>query len=131
MHFDETNNLDIDLTSTVPCNHEEADTHVFLHATNMAENRHQRVVIYTVDTDMLVLAISTFDKFQSFDKELWLNFGAGKNRKFYPVHDIYEELGKSKAMGLPFLHVFTDCDQVSFLSHITKSNVWNVWKSYD
>ena len=35
--FDETNNLDIDLASTVPCNHEEADAHVFLHATNMAE----------------------------------------------------------------------------------------------
>ena len=106
----------------VPCNHEEADTRVFLHATNMAENGHQSVVILTVDTDVLVLGIPTFDKLRSFVEELWLDFGAGKNRKFYLVHDIYEELGKSKAMGLSFFHAFTGCDQVSFLSHIIKSN---------
>ena len=82
------NNPDIDLTSMVRCNHEEADTRVFLHATNMAENGHQRAVIRTVDTDVLVLAIFTFDKLQSFVEKLWLDFAAGKNRKFYPVDDI-------------------------------------------
>ena len=103
--FDDTcfsNNPDIGLRSMVPCNLEEADTRVFLHATNKAENGHQRVVIRTVDADVLVLAISTFDKLESFVEELWLDFGAEKNRKFFPVHDIYEELRKSKAMGLPF-----------------------------
>ena len=132
--FDDTcfsYNPDIDLTSMAPCNHKEVDTHVFLHATNSDENGHQRVVIRTVDTDVLVFAISTFDKLQSFVEELWLDFGAGKNRKSYPVHDIYEELGKSKAMGLPFFYAFTGCDQVSFLSLVTKSNAWKVWKSYD
>ena len=132
--FDDTcfsNNPDIDLTSTVPCNHEEADTRVFLHATNMAENGHQRVVIRTVNTDVLVFAISTFHKLQSFVEELWLDFRAGKNRKFYPVRDIYEELRKSKATELPLFHAFTGCDQVSFLSHVTKGNAWKVWKSYD
>ena len=64
----------------VPCNHQEADTRVFLHATNMAENGHQSVVILTVDTDVLVLGIPTFDKLRSFVEELWLNFGAGKNK---------------------------------------------------
>ena len=126
-----SNNPDIDLTSMVPCNLEEADTRVFLHATNMAENGHQRVVIRTVDTDVLVITISTFDKLESFVEELWLDFRAEKNGKFYPVHDIYEELRKSKAMGLPFFHAFTGCDQVSFLSHVIKSSAWKVWKSYD
>ena len=125
-----SHNPDIDLTSMAPCNHEEVDTHVFLHATNSNENGHQRVVVRTIDTDVLVLAISTFDKLQSFVEEPWLDFGAGKNRESYPVHDIYEELGKAKAMGLPFFHAFTGCDQVSFLSHVTKSNAWKVWKSY-
>ena len=115
----------------VPYNHEEADTRVFLHTTNMAENGHQRVAIRTIDTNVLVLAISTLDKLQSFIEELWLEFGAGKNRKFFPVHDIYEELGKPKAMGLPFFHGLTGCDQVSFLSHVTKGNAWKVWKFYD
>ena len=105
----------------VPCNDEEADTRVFLHATNMAEIGHQRVVIRFVDTDVL----------QSSVEELWLDFGAGKDRKFYPVHCIYEELGKPKAIGLPFIHAFTGCDQVSFISHATKSNAWKVWKSYN
>ena len=72
----------------------------------MAENGHQRVLICTVDTDVLLLAIFTFDNLQSFVEELWLDFGAGKNIKFYPVHDIYEELGKSKAIGLPLFHAF-------------------------
>ena len=109
----------------VPCNHKEADTHVFLHATNMAENGHQREVICTVDTEVLVLAISTFNKLSSFVEELWLDFGAGKNRKFYPVHDIYEELKESNAMELPFFHAFSGWDHVCFLSHVTKSNAWN------
>ena len=34
-------------------------------------------------------------------------------------------------MGLPFFQAFTSWDQVSFLSHVTKSNTWKVWKSYD
>ena len=97
----------------------------------MAENGHQRVLICTVDTDVLLLAIFTFDNLQSFVEELWLDFGAGKNIKFYPVHDIYEELGKSKAIGLPLFHAFTGCNQVSFLSNVTKSNACKVWKSYD
>ena len=62
----------------------------------MAENGHQRVLICTVDTDVLLLAIFTFDNLQSFVEELWLDFGAGKNIKFYPVHDIYEELAATK-----------------------------------
>ena len=33
-------------------------------------------------------------------------------------------------MRLPFFDAFTGCDQVSFLSHATKSNAWKVWKSY-
>ena len=45
-------------TEIDPCNHEEADTRMLLHAVHAARHGHTKVVLRTVDTDVLVLAIS-------------------------------------------------------------------------
>ena len=114
-----------------PSNHEEADTRVFLHAKDMARNDHTQIAIRTVDTDVLVLAISAFYQLEDMVEKLWVDFGAGKNRSFFPVHEIYNDIGESKARGLPFFHAFTGCDQVSFLSHVTKKSAWKVWELFE
>ena len=32
---------------------------------------------------------------------------------------------------MPFFHTMTGCDQVSFLSHVTKLCAWKVWELFD
>jgi hypothetical protein len=44
-----------------PCNHEEADTRLFLHVIDVATS-HQKIFIRTVDTDVFVLAVSQMQR---------------------------------------------------------------------
>ena len=61
----------------------------------------------------------------------WVDFGAGKNRGFFQEQEIYNQIGEERARTMPFSHAMTGCDQVSFLSHVTKLSAWKVWKLYD
>ena len=124
-------NSNFDLSGIKPCNHEEADTCVLLHAHDMTMKGYSKLSIRTVDTDVLVLAITTFSKLKRYVEEFWVDFGAGKNRRFFPIHNIFYDIGEEKAQALPFFHAFTGCDQVSFLSHVTKISAWKVWQSFD
>ena len=87
--------------------------------------------IKTVDTDVLILSISIFHKLKDLLEELWIDFGIVKNRRFFPVHEIYQHLGEEKALALPFFHAFTGCDQVSFTSFVSKNSAWKIWNFFD
>ena len=41
-----------------PCTQEEADTRIFLHVSDTAKHGYRKVIIRTVDSDVLVLAIA-------------------------------------------------------------------------
>ena len=43
----------------VPCDHEEADTRITRHVRHCYLSGHQQVMIRTVDTDVLVLAVAS------------------------------------------------------------------------
>ena len=82
--YDDTcisNSSELDLSNLTPCSHEEADTRVFLHVKDMTQQGHTKIVIWAVDTDLLVLAVSVYEQLQEEMEELWVDFGAGKNRK--------------------------------------------------
>ena len=63
-------NFLVNLASLAPCNHEEADTRIFLHILHAARSGHLKICIRTVDTDVVVIALSMFDKLQI--QELWM-----------------------------------------------------------
>ena len=44
------------------------------------------IMIRTIDTDVLVLAISIYNTIQV--NKLWVAFGVGKHFRYLPVHDI-------------------------------------------
>ena len=62
----------------------------------------------TVDTDVLVLAIS------------FLEFGKAVDLRYIPNHNIAASLGPSKSSVLPVLHAWTGCDTVSMFKHKLK-----------
>ena len=90
-------------------NHEEADTRMLLHAANASQSGMGKVMIRTVDTDVVVIAIGMFSSLNL--SELWISFGTGKNQCLLSTHSICGAIGAAKCNGLPFFHAFTGCDQ--------------------
>ena len=63
-------NQDLDLASINNCNHEEADTRMILHSVHARSAGFNKVIIRTVDTDVVVRG------------ETWIGFGTGKDFNF-------------------------------------------------
>lgn len=110
-----------------PCSHEEADTRIFLHVLDAAQ-QHQRIMIRTIDTDVFVLAVSQMQRIPQ--NEVWLAFGTGKQFKYYPIHEIARSLGPQKSLALPVFHAFTGCDTVSFFAGKSKKSAWDTWNVF-
>lgn len=104
-----------------PCNHEEADTRMLLHVAHATKHGHQRVSIRTVDTDIVVLAITQFQHLHI--SKLWIEFGIGKQYRFIPAHLVALSMGPEKASALPFFHAFTGCDTTSAFCGIGKKQL--------
>ena len=110
-----------------PCSHEEADTCIFLHAAHCAKQGYKKICIKTVDTDVVIIAISHFESLGI--EELWIDFGTGNKFRKIPVHDIAKALG-SKAKALMMFHALTGCDTVSSFYGKGKKSAWTAWMAY-
>ena len=62
--------------SLAPCSHEEADTRIFVHVKDCTQTGHNKIVIRTGDTDVIVLAVAHFHSFPTQTK-LFVEFGKG------------------------------------------------------
>ena len=121
-----------DLLRLAPCTHEEADTRMFLHAADAVNQGHQRIMLRTVDSDVLVLATAMVQQLQQVSTtiELWVAFGTGKNLRYLAAHEISASLGKEMSKALPFFHAFTGCDTTSSFAGKGKKTAWTTWISY-
>ena len=115
-------------SALAPCSQEEADSRIFVHVKDMAQNGHAKVMIRTVDTDVVVIAVAKF--LQIGLQELWVAFGTGKNYRCIAVHQIVSSIGAEKSQALAFFHAFTGCDTVSFFSNRGKKSAWQAWQAY-
>ena len=68
-----------DISALSPCNHEEADTRLLLHAFDATKRQ-----IRTVDSDVLVIADALCNEIKT--EQLWIAFGTGQNLRYLPVH---------------------------------------------
>jgi hypothetical protein len=103
--------------------HEEADTRMMLHAQDSAF-QHQRLVIQTPDTDVVVLAIYVSALLQS--EQLWVRMGVRDKLRFIPIHRIVEKLGPDLCSLLPAFHALTGCDTTSGPYLIGKKRSWTM-----
>jgi hypothetical protein len=120
---------DANIHELAPCSHEEADTRILLHVEHAGRHGLKRVMIRTMDTDVLVLAIGKYSKLSL--EELWVSFGTGKGLKYFPVHTIATRLGDDRARALPGFHAFTGCDQTSSFAGKGKKTAWDTWLNFD
>ena len=119
---------DADLSNVVPCSHEEADTRLFLHASDAVRKGYKKLSLRTVDTDTVILAISTYSEINP--DELWLAFGTGSNFRYIPIHKVVANMDPRICANLPMFHAFTGCDTVSAFCGRGKKTAWNTWKVY-
>ena len=118
-----------DTAALSPCTHEEADTRIIVHYVDALKRGHRKIMIRTVDTDVVVLSIAAFALHPA--DELWIAFGTGAHYRFLPVHHYATTLGPLKSRALPYFHAFTGCDTVSFMAGRGKKTAWDVWMAFD
>ena len=49
-----------DFDTIMPCNHQEADSRIFLHLPHAAQQGHSKAFIRTVDSDVVIIAVWGF-----------------------------------------------------------------------
>ena len=122
---------DLDISSLTPCNHEEADTRLFLHLAHTVQEGHTSVLMRSSDSD--VASNGTKSTAQLIPKgleELWIAFGQGAYFRYIPVHEIVAMLGSQMSLALPGFHAFTGCDSTSAFYGKGMKKAWSVWQSY-
>ena len=107
-----------DVSWLAPCSHIEADTRIILHLEDVVKEGNTNVSIRTVDTDVVVLAVTSAQCLNN--AEGWIGFGTGKCFCLIAAHEIARALGQDRCMALPMFHAFTGCDTVSFLEEEVK-----------
>ena len=120
-----------EVCSISPCTHEEADTRCILHVLSCVQEGHTKVVIRTVDTDVVVLATSVVPTLRSYGmEEMWISFGTGKHFRHIPIHELARGLGDHRSVAMPLFHALTGCDTVSYFANIGKKTAWQRWNSF-
>ena len=99
---------------------------MLLHASHASQHGHQKILIRTVDTDVVVLAVYIAQRLPT-DNQLWLAFGTGKKFRYLAAHEMTAALGPQKALALPMFHALTGCDTVSSFAGHGKKAAWAVW----
>ena len=118
-----------DLEGLTDCTHEEADTRMLLHASHGALHGMMKILIRTVDTDVVVLSISLSQKIAC--ECLWLAFGTGNTFRYLDATAMAQVLGEAKCKALPAFHAFSGCDVTSSFSGKGKRTAWKAWNAFD
>ena len=112
-----------------PCQQDEADTRMLLHVAHAAGEGHSKVLIRTVDTDVVMIAVRIFQLLDTL-QQLWIAFGTGKSFRYLTIHEIAAAIGPQKALALPMFHALTSCDTVSAFTGHGKKTAWVTWNSF-
>ena len=65
--------VNADPINLVPCSHEGANTHLFLHVADVVKAGYRKVCVRTVDTDVVIMTIAYYKNIKPH--ELWMAFG--------------------------------------------------------
>ena len=110
------------------CTHEEADTRMLLHAADGVTQGMKRITIKTVDSDVVVLAVSQANRIQC--EQLNIAFGTGKSFRYINITLIAQMLGDQKCKALPVFHALTGCDTTSSFVGRGKHTAWITWNMF-
>lgn len=114
-------------TYVAPSSHEEADTRILLHGSDAVRKGCKKLLVKTVDTDVVVLTTSMFS--ENNPDELWLAFGTGSNFQYILIQEVVVSMDPRICATLPTFHAFTGCDTI-YVFCGSKNPAWNTWRVY-
>ena len=106
------------------CKKEEADDRMFLHAKDLSILRFRKILIVTVDTDVIVIGLYAFWDLDV--QELWVEFGVGKTKTWLPIHYYANLLGEEVCRAVLFWYALTGCDTVSHFQGRGNKTAWKM-----
>ena len=112
------------------CTHEEADTRIIVHAIDATKNACKRIVVQTVDTDVLGILVGQFHRIKERHPsiELWLALVVGKDYTMYSINEIFSKFEIDVCQALPVFRAFIGCDTTSSFHGKGRKNAWVAWK---
>ena len=105
--------------------HEEADTRMILHAREASQQGYKRILVYSRDTDVMVLLVHFFKTISA--PEIWMCAGTKQKPKYIPIHSIVGAIPDDICEVLPSFHAVTGCDTTSQFSGHSKKTAWKVF----
>ena len=120
------NQSDVSITN---CQSEEADQRIVRHVLHIMDNYagFKRVIVNTIDTDVLMLLISYVGRNEDIDPDLEIYAYLTAGKKYYNVMDISKSFGKEVCLAILFFYCLTGCDTVSSLTGKGKCKAWDTW----
>ena len=91
-----------------------------------ASKTFSKVSVKVGDTDVVVLAVTLFDRLNI--TELWLEFAAGKAMRFIPVHKVVRSFS-IPYLAFPFFHAYSGCDTCSAFNGKGKKTAMMAWRA--
>ena len=120
------------LEAVSPCLHEEADTRLFVDASDAAIEGSKALVLKANDTDIVVIAVAVLSQLQDIDVEtLWTAFGHDVGKKWIQIHEPLNAIGPARASGIMYFHGFTGCDVVCAFRGKGEKSAWQTWDVFD
>ena len=112
--------------------HEEADTKIVLHVHDSLEKGSRKIMIRTVDTDIVVILIGHFHSivYHYPDADLRVAFGTGKHFRYFHINTVCGHLGREQSCCLPPFHGFIGYDSTLSFYGETKKTAWATWSIY-
>ena len=125
-----------DLAGLMSCIHEEADSRMFVHATDGAEHGMNKILLRTVDTaeKNLTYCSQGISMAQKIGCDCFLfAFGSGTSPTFryLDATAMAQTRGDAKCGGLPAFRALTGCDVTSPFAGKGKCTAWTGWDAYD
>ena len=102
---------------------------MFVHASDGAQHGMKKILLRTVDTDVVIIAISLATKICC--ESLWLAFGTGTSFRYLDATAMAQALGVEKCKALPAFHALTGCDVTSSFAGKGKRTAWSAWNVFD
>ena len=104
---------------------------MLLHVQDALQQGYKKILLRTVDTDVLVLAAAFLQQITEGEHlDLWVAFRTGNHFQYIAAHEIATKLGPEVSKALPVFHAFTGCDTVSCFGGRVKKTALEAWKSY-
>ena len=116
------------LSTSLVCDDKEADSKMFVYCKTIKDLHNiERIVVYSPDTDFAV--ICCYHQLVKLSlRKLWFKTGAGKYKRFIPIHNVVTKLGQSTSKLILACYSIIRCEPVNSFAAVGKKTATSILK---